>query len=60
MIINPKKIMQKTFFLPFPPFFFEKNNKTPYHGMHECYAMQILKSKRNQKKKKVKKNGHKE
>ena len=48
--------MQNTFFLPFSFFFFfwKKNNKTPYHGMHECYAMQILKTKRNQKKKKGK------
>ena len=28
---------------------FEKNNKTPYHEMHECYAMQILKKKQKNK-----------
>ena len=55
--------MQNTFFLPFPfPFLgrggFEKNNKTPYHEMHECYAMKILKIKI--KNKTTKKNSHKE
>ena len=30
---------------------FEKNNKTPYREMHECYGMKILKKKRNKKKK---------
>ena len=47
--------MQNTFFLPFPfPFFWgggvEKNNKTPYHEMHECYAMQILKQRKQNNK----------
>ena len=51
---NNAKHIFPSFFLFFFFFFFEKNNKTPYHGMHECYAMQILKTKRNQKKKKGK------
>ena len=44
-----KKNNAKHIFPTFPPFFnffiFKKNNKTPYHEIHECYAMQILKTK---------------
>ena len=42
-----KKNNANTFFLPFPLFFlFLKGiTKTTYHEMHECYAMQILKTK---------------
>ena len=38
-------------------FIFFKGNKTTYHEMHECYAMQILKTKKqNSKRKMVTKN----
>ena len=57
-----KKIMQNTFFLHFPPFYFyflflNIITKTIYHEMHECYAMQILKIKKT---KTTKKHDHKE
>ena len=49
LITNPRKIMQNTFFLHFPFYFFffilKKITKATYHEMHECYAMQILKKK---------------
>ena len=56
MITNPIYIIQNTFFLPF--FFFKGIIKITSHEMHECYAMQILKSQK--KIKQQKKNGHKE
>ena len=47
--------MQNTCFLPFPHFilfyFFERITKTNQHEMHECYAMQILKTNKNKNKK---------
>ena len=55
LITSPRDIMQNTFFLPFLFFFKKKNNKTPNHEMHECYAMQILKQKTKKKKNKNKK-----
>ena len=57
MISNPRKIMQNTFFLHFPLFYLfifilKRITKTTYHVMHECYAMQILKKKKNKTKQK--------
>ena len=58
-----KRYNAKHIFPSFPFFFFlknlfkKKNNKTPYHEMHECYTMQILKKKKQQQQQK---NGHKE
>ena len=60
-----KKIMQNTFFFPFPLFLFfyffyfffyfffflERITKTTYHEMHECYAMKILKKSKKTKQK---------
>ena len=57
-----KKNNAKHIFPSFYSFFFifylkkkKKDNKTPYHEMHECYGMQILKTKTT-----AKKNDHKE
>ena len=44
--------MQTHFFFPFlfkkKKNFIKRNNKNTYHEMHKCYAMQILKTQRNQ------------
>ena len=62
MIINPRKIIQNTFFLPFPLIIIiiiiiimKRITKTPYHEMHKCYAIQILKKKKKKKKREKKK-----
>ena len=54
---NAKHICPSSFSFFFFFLIFEKNNKTPYNEMHECYAMQILKTKKQNQKIK---NGHKE
>ena len=59
LVFNAKKIMQNTFCFPFFFFLLLKKNKTTQNEMHECYAMQILETKKT-KEKKTKSNGHKE
>ena len=55
MIINPRKIIQNTFFLPFPLIIIiiiiimKRITKTPYHEMHKCYEIKILKKKKEKK-----------
>ena len=53
---NTKHIFPSFFLFLF--LFLKGMAKTTYHGMYECYAMQILKAKK--KTKQQKKNGHKE
>ena len=55
LITNPRKIMQNTFFLHFPFYFFilKKITKATYHEMHECYAMQILKTKKTKQQRRM-------
>ena len=50
---NTKHIFPSFFFL----YLFLKGNKITYHEMHECYAIQILESKKT---KHQKEKGHKE